>query len=189
MKGQRIGYARVSTSGQSLEVQRDRLSDCDRVFEEKASGAKADNRSELKKALDFVREGDVFVVTKLDRLARSVADLSNISKVLQEKKVDLVVLDQAIDTTSPMGRLVFHMLGTIGEFERELVRERAHEGRLKAIANGVRFGPKPKLSQADIESLRKDFAVWEGSKAELAEKYGISKASLYRLAKDEHENM
>jgi len=185
--GQRIGYARVSTSGQSLEVQLDKLSDCDRIFKEKASGAKANNRQELNRALDFVREGDIFVVTKLDRLARSVADLSNIAYTLSEKKVDLVVLDQAIDTTSPMGRLVFHMMGAIGEFERELIRERAHEGRQKARANGVRFGPKPKLSESDIESLRDDFASWQGSKADLAQKYGISKASLYRLAKNQEE--
>ena len=92
--GMRIGYARVSSRGQKLDIQFDRLADCDRVFYEKASGATAKDRPELQKALDYVRDEDVFVVTKLDRLARSVVDLANIVKRFQKKNVDLVVLDQ-----------------------------------------------------------------------------------------------
>ena len=98
--GMRVGYARVSTVGQKLDVQLDRLADCDRIFKEKESGATTEKRSILKEALDFVRVDYVFVVTKLDRLARSVVDLSNIVQLLEKKDVDLVVLDQGIDTTT-----------------------------------------------------------------------------------------
>ena len=115
-KGMRVGYARVSTSGQKLDLQLERLADCDRTFHEKVSGKSAKNRPELHNALDFVRDGDVFVVTKLDRLARSVVDLANIVQKLEVKNVDLVVLDQGIDTTSIYGRLQFNILAAIGEF-------------------------------------------------------------------------
>ncbi len=86
-----------------------------------------------------MREGDQFLVTRLDRLARSVKDLSDLTKHMEEKKVDLVVLDQAIDTSTPTGRLLFHMLAAIGEFERDLIRERSAEGIARAKANGVKF--------------------------------------------------
>ncbi len=92
--GMRVGYARVSSSGQKLDLQMDRLADCDRIYHEKASAASAKGRPELQKALDFVRDEDVFVVTKLDRLARSVVDLAGIVQKLEAKNVDLVVLDQ-----------------------------------------------------------------------------------------------
>jgi DNA invertase Pin-like site-specific DNA recombinase len=103
--GMKVGYARVSTLGQKLDVQLDRLANCDRVYHEKMSAGSAYTRPELRKALDFVRDEDVFVVTKLDRLARSVVDLSEIVKKLQKKNVDLVVMDQGIDTTTIYGRL------------------------------------------------------------------------------------
>ena len=138
--GMRIGYARVSSAGQKLDVQLDRLADCDRVFHEKVSGRSAKGRPELQNASDFVRDEDVFVVTKLDRLARSVVDLSGIVQKLESKNVDLVVLDQGIDTTTMYGRLQFNILAAIGEFERELIRERSMEGRAKAIARGVKVG-------------------------------------------------
>ncbi len=128
MNGQRIGYARVSTTGQDLSLQRDRLAGCDKIFEEKASGARGTVRPELDKALNYARDGDVFVVTKLDRLARSVLELMQITLTLQEKKCDLQVLDQELDTSTPTGRLIFHVLAVIGEFERELITERAKEG-------------------------------------------------------------
>jgi DNA invertase Pin-like site-specific DNA recombinase len=118
--GMKVGYARVSTTGQKLDVQMDRLADCDRIYHEKMSASSAHTRPELQKALDFVRDEDVFIVTKLDRLARSVVDLSEIVKKLQKKNVDLMVLDQGIDTTTIYGRLQFNILAAIGEFEREL---------------------------------------------------------------------
>jgi DNA invertase Pin-like site-specific DNA recombinase len=123
--GMRVGYARVSTVGQKLDVQLDHLADCDRIYREKASASSTKNRPELKNALDFVREEDVFVVTKLDRVARSVVDLSNIIQLLEEKNVDLVVLDQGIDTTTIYGKLQFNILASIGEFERGLITKRS----------------------------------------------------------------
>jgi DNA invertase Pin-like site-specific DNA recombinase len=119
--GMRIGYARVSTLGQKLDVQLDRLADCNRIFKEKASAATREKRPILKEALDFVRVDDVFVVTKLDRLARSVVDLSNIVQLLEKKDVDLVVLDQGIDTTTIYGRLQFNILAAIGEYKQKQV--------------------------------------------------------------------
>lgn len=107
--GMRVGYARVSTVGQKLDVQLDRLSDCDCIFKEKASAASTAKRPEFKNALDFVRDGDIFVVTKLDRLARSVVDLSNIVQLLEEKDVDLVVPDQGINTTSIYGSVSYKL--------------------------------------------------------------------------------
>lgn len=145
--GMKIGYARVSSAGQRLDVQFDRLADCDRFIHEKASGATTKHRPELQNALDFVRDDDIFVVTKLNRLARSVVDFSVIVQKLERKKVDLVVLDQRINTTTLYGRLQFNILAAIGEFERELIRERSLEGRTKAIARGVKFGAKQKLTK------------------------------------------
>jgi DNA invertase Pin-like site-specific DNA recombinase len=179
--GMRVGYARVSSSGQKLDVQLDRLADCDRIFKEKASAGSRDKRPELKKALDFVREGDVFVVTKLDRLARSVVDLANIVQLLEEKDVGLVVLDQGIDTTTIYGRLQLNILAAIGEFERGLIRERSMEGRLRAIAKGVRFGVRAKLSDDEIHEMVRLFETDELSKNDIGEIFGISRASVYRL--------
>lgn len=179
--GMRIGYARVSSSGQRLDVQLDRLADCDRVFHEKVSGKSTKGRPELQSALDFVREGDVFVVTKLDRLARSVVDLAGIVQKLETKKVDLVVLDQGIDTTTMYGRLQFNILAAIGEFERELIKERSAEGRIKAIERGVKFEAKPKLRNQEIQALIRDFEAPGCSKTVIAEHYGISRSSVYRL--------
>ncbi len=180
----KIGYARVSTVGQSLESQLEELEKegCEKIFQEKASGKDADNRSQLQLALEFVRSGDVLVITKLDRLARSVGDLSIISKKLKEKSVGLKATNQPeIDTTSAIGELLFNVLGAIASFERALINERTAEGRAKALKKGIKFGAKAKLSDKQIVELRSDLRSWEGSKSELAKKYGISRASLYRL--------
>jgi DNA invertase Pin-like site-specific DNA recombinase len=151
--GQRVGYARVSTSGQDLSHQKERLASCDKIFEEKASGARGAVRPALEEAMNYVREGDVFVVTKLDRLARSVLELMQITQALQDKQCDLKVLDQELDTATPTGRLIFHVLAVIGEFERELITERAREGRERAMAAGVKSGRKSKLSKRKEQEL------------------------------------
>jgi DNA invertase Pin-like site-specific DNA recombinase len=138
----------------------------------------------LKEAFDFVRVGDVFVVTKLDRLARSVVDLSNIVQFLERKDVDLIVQDQGIDTTTIYGRLQFNILAAIGEFERGLIRERSREGRDRAIARRVRFGVRAKLSDEEIEEIEEMVRLFETdelSKYDISEIYGISKSSVYRL--------
>jgi len=125
-----VGYARVSTSSQNLENQIDQLKSvgCKKIFSEKRSGKNESDREQFKIMMDFVREGDVLYITKLDRLARSVIDLHNTAKFLQNKDVNLKVLHQNIDTTSPAGRLLFTMLGAIAEFERDLINERVREG-------------------------------------------------------------
>lgn len=181
--GQLVGYARVSSHGQSLDGQVAKLKEmgCATIFEEKRSGKRADNRPELKNCLNFVRKGDVLVVCKLDRLARSVRDLHNISRALEEKHVELKVLEQEFDTTTAPGRLMFSVLGAIAEFENDLRRERQMDGIERAKAKGVRFGPKKRLSAEQIENLKADYVKCKKSKAALAKEYGISRATLYRL--------
>ena len=151
--GQRVGYARVSTTAQDLGLQKERLVDCDRIFEKKVSGTKGSTRPALNEVLACVRNGDVFIVTKLDRLARSVHDLMQITQILKDKNCDLQVLDQELDTSTPTGRLIFHVLAVIGEFEWALITERVNERRMREMAAGVKFGRKPKLSKMEEKSL------------------------------------
>ena len=117
-----------------MQIEKLKAAGCDKIFQEKKSGRSGVERQQLTNALSFMREGDQFIVTRLDRLARSVRDLSNITKQIEAKEVDLVVLDQNIDTSSPTGRLLFHMLAAIGEFERDLIKERAADGIARAKA-------------------------------------------------------
>ena len=179
-----VGYARVSTSDQKLDTQIDQLEayGCERIFSEHFSGKSADTRRELLSVLSFVREGDVLVVTKLDRLARSAVDLGRIAEQLEQQKVDLIVLNQNIDTSTPTGKLMFTMIGAFAEFERDLIRERCAEGIAKAKENGVQFGRRRKLTDEKIQQLRDDYKAGELSRTELAKKYNVSRATLYRLA-------
>lgn len=173
-----IGYARVSSLGQSLDIQIDKLKDCDKIFQEKRSGI--DNtRSELKNALEYIREGDIFVVTRLDRLARSTAHLCKIAETLVQKSVALKVLDQNIDTKDATGRLLFNMLGAIGQFETEIRAERQMDGILKAKKRGVRFGKKKSLSEEQLEDLKQKRN--QGIKIKnLMQEFKLSKATVYR---------
>ena len=159
-----------------------KISACDKIFEEKVSGGKGVVRPALEEALNYVRDGDVFVVTKLDRLARSVLELMQITQALQDKRCDLQVLDQELDTSTPTGRLIFHVLAVIGEFERELITERAKEGRERAMAAGVKFGRKPKLSKRKERELLEMLESVVISKEELARQFNVSRATVYRLA-------
>ncbi len=145
-----IGYARVSSLGQSLDIQLGKLEHCEKIFQEKKSGA-TDKRSRLKACLEYVREGDALVITRLDRLARSTLHLCQIAETLKEKGVDLQVLDQSINTADATGRLLFNMLGAIGQFETEIRAERQMEGIHKAKQRGVIFGRQKKLSDEDIQ--------------------------------------
>jgi DNA invertase Pin-like site-specific DNA recombinase len=182
----KIGYARVSSTGQSLDVQLSKLSaygctEADStIFQEKKSGTSTDNRLELKACLRHVRKGDVLVVTKLDRLARSTLHLQQIADELKKKDVELIVLDQNIDTTTPTGKLLFAMLGAIAEFENDIRRERQADGIAKALDNGIKFGAKPKLSDQQLTALKQKRAEGVLIKDIMAE-YGLSKASVYRL--------
>lgn len=177
-----IGYARVSSVGQSLDVQIDKLSDygCEKIYQEKKSGT-SPNRPELKKCLGYVRDGDTLIITKLDRLARSTLDLHKIVDKLSKKNVGFRVLDQSgLDTTRTEGKLLFGILATIAEFENSLRSERQLEGIAKAKSNGVKFGAKPKLTAEQIEEMKRKRSDGVLIKNLMAE-YGLSKASVYRL--------
>ncbi|MHC3127908.1 hypothetical protein OB03_11730 [Brevundimonas sp. GN22] len=180
MSGKIVGYARVSTSGQDLDVQRQLLSEagCDKLFVEKASGSSQNGRAELANALDYVREGDTFIVTRLDRLARSMSDLRDIIDRLTAKQVAFKALQQgAIDTSSSSGRLMLNMLAAFAEFETDLRRERQREGIDKAKAAGVYRGRKKTIDEAEVQRL-----LDEGiGPSEVAKRLGIGRASVYRV--------
>ena len=173
-----VGYARVSSVGQSLNVQLDKLKDCDKVFEEKQSGT-SNKRPRLKACLDYVREGDTLMVSRLDRLARSTLHLCQIADELERRGVNLKVIDQNIDTSDATGRLLFNMLGAIAQFETEIRAERQMDGINKAKARGVSFGRKKQLTPVQIEELRQRREQGVLIKT-LMKDYGLSKASIYR---------
>jgi DNA invertase Pin-like site-specific DNA recombinase len=174
----RIGYARVSSVGQSLEVQLAKLVDCDKIYQEKRSGA-AGKRPRLDACLEYVREGDTLVVTRLDRLARSTLHLCQIAQGLKRKQVDLQVVDQQIDTTDATGRLLFHMLGAIAQFETELRAERQIDGIQSAKARGVVFGRHKCLTRQQIVELQA--RRQQGTLIRtLMSDYRIAKATVYR---------
>lgn len=175
-----IGYARVSSAGQSLDVQLEKLklAGADEIFAEKRSGTTTESREELKAALRFARKGDVLIVTRMDRLARSVADLAVIVADLSKREVGFKVLDQAaVDTTTANGRLMLNMLAAFAEFETDLRKDRQRDGIEKAKANGVYKGRPAKLPADRVAELRA-----EGMGAtEIAKKLGMGRASVYRL--------
>lgn len=178
MKGQQIGYARVSSAGQNLEVQLNKLKDCDKIYEEKVSGTNS-KRVQLEQCLNYVREGDTLVITRLDRLARSTLHLCQIAKELERKGVNLKVIDQNIDTASATGRLLFNMLAAIGQFETEIRAERQIEGIKNAKENGVKFGRDAALDEKQIAELRERRKNNVLIKTLMAD-YGLSKSSVYR---------
>lgn len=169
-----MGYARVSSVGQSLEVQLDKLQHCDKIFQEKKSGT-SDQRPRLKACLEYVREGDTLVVTRLDRLARSTLHLCQIADELTRKGVNLHVIDQSINTADATGRLLFNMLGAIAQFETEIRAERQMDGIKKAKARGVQFGQQKRLTDAQIAELRQRRQNGELIKTLMAD-YKLSKA-------------
>ncbi len=149
----RVRYARVSQVGQSLAVQLDKLQHCDKIFQETISGA-VGKRPRLEACLEYVREGDTLVVTRLDRLARSTLHLCQIAAELHRKQVHLQVLDQQINTGDATGRLLFNMLGAIAQFETELRAERQMDGIQKARARGIHLGRKKRLTSQQRAELR-----------------------------------
>lgn len=173
-----IGYARVSTTGQSLDAQLNALSNCDKIFQEKISGAK-DDRPQLQLMLEFVREGDSVVVTKLDRLARNTRHLLEIAELLSHKKVALKIQNLGIDTGTPTGKLMLTMVGAIATFERELMLERQAEGIAQAKQNGKYKGRKPTAmaKKRDVMELLNSGL----SKSEVSKKLGISLSSIIRI--------
>lgn len=182
-KGQVIGYARVSSTDQKLDVQLDQLKalGVDKVYAEKASGADAE-RMELAALLDYVREGDTVVACKLDRIARSTQHLLNIVEKLTAKGVSLKVLNIDLDTSTPTGKLMLTMLGAIATFEREMMLERQADGIAKAKEAGKYTGRKPTARAKGAEVLE---LLGQGmTKEAVAAKVGVGVASVYRIARD-----
>lgn len=176
-----VGYARVSTHDQNTALQLDALkaAGCEKLFVEKASGASRD-RPELKAAVDYVREGDTLVVWKLDRLARSLRQLIDTVAMLEERGIGLRSLTEAIDTTTAGGRLVFHIFGSLAEFERGVIRERTKAGLSAARARG-RVGGRPvKLTGDDLKAAKALLADSTITVADVAKRLGVSPATLYR---------
>jgi DNA invertase Pin-like site-specific DNA recombinase len=174
-----VGYARVSSIGQDLAVQLEKLAGCDKIFKEKRSGVDT-GRPELKRCLEYLREGDTLLVTKIDRLARSTSDLYRIISELAEKGAAFKVVDDPmIDTTSRTGKLIMGILALIAEFENDIRRERQMDGIAKAKERGTRFGRKPELTPgriAKIKALRADGTTVP----EIIRRVGLSKATVYR---------
>lgn len=177
-----VGYARVSSIGQSLDVQLDKLKHCRKIFKEKRSGVDG-KRPQLAACLEYVREGDTLIVTRLDRLARSTLHLCQIADELERKEVTLQVLDQNIDTGDATGRLLFNMLGAIAQFETEIRAERQADGIAKAKERGVKFGARKKMTDeqvAEMKASRQEGVLIK----DLMKTYGLSKASVYRYLKE-----
>ena len=180
--GKLIGYARVSTTDQDLKVQRESLrrGGVGVVFEEKASGTKRDGRTELQKVLSILGKGDALVVTRLDRLGRSLRDLANIAHEIEQAGAHLKVLEQSVDTSSAAGRAFFGMLATFAAFETDVRRERQLEGIAMAKREGVYKGGKPRLDRERVKELA-DTGL---GPAAIARELGMARSSVYRLLQE-----
>ena len=181
-----VGYARVSTGEQTLDLQLDALAaaGCGKVYRETASGAKAD-RPVLEELLGYLRPGDTLVVWRLDRLGRSLRHLIETVALLAERGVGFKSLTEQIDTTTLGGKLVFHVFGALAEFERDLIRERTHAGLAAARARG-RTGGRPK-KLGDPKQLALARALYDGGQTDIVTictTLGISRATLYRAITD-----
>ncbi len=179
-----LGYARVSTTDQSLEIQIAQLTEAgaEKIFAEKTSGTSTEAREQLRAMETFAREGDILLVTRLDRLARSLTDLVNLLGRLVEKGVDLRCIQQGgLDTTSSEGRLMIHILGAFAEFETELRLERQREGIAKAKAEGRYKGRARKISKKDVLRMR---AKGVTSAREIAKQLGCGYNAVYRVCRD-----
>lgn len=177
-----IGYARVSTAGQSLETQLEQLSaiGCSQIFKEKISGAQGE-RPELLSALDALKGGDTLVVTRLDRLARSTRDLLDIVDRIESKEASLKsIADTWADTTTPTGKLILTVLGGLAEFERSLIAERTSEGRDRARREGRRLGRRPKLT-AHQRRLVQQWRTEGQDNAQIARCLGVSRSTVSRI--------
>jgi DNA invertase Pin-like site-specific DNA recombinase len=177
----KIGYARISTADQSLDLQVDALkaAGCEKIFQDVASGAK-DERKGLADAIEFARAGDVLTVWKLDRLGRSLKHLIETVNQLHKKGVGFASVQENIDTTTPGGKLIFHVFGALAEFERELIRERTHAGLKAARARGRTGGRKQKLTPKQIEMAKAMVSDPSISIGSICETLKISKPTLYR---------
>lgn len=173
------GYARVSTTDQDVTLQEVALkvAGCDVIRAEKVSGTSRNGRAELDILMQFIRSGDTLVVTRIDRLARSIGDLQDIVRELRTKGAALKATEQPIDTSTAAGKAFLDMLGVFAEFETNLRRERQMEGIAKAKAEGVYQGRKPSIDAAEVHRLKAEGI----GPAEIARRIGIGRASVYRL--------
>ena len=176
------GYARVSTTDQDLTIQREALeaAGCTVIREEKVSGTSRAGRGELDIILQFLHKGDTLVVTRIDRLARSVGDLQDIVKELEAKGVSLKATEQPVDTSTAAGKAFFGMLGVFAEFETNLRKERQMEGIAKAKAAGVYKGRKQSIDEAEVRRLKLQEKL---GATEIAKQLGIARTSVYRVLK------
>jgi DNA invertase Pin-like site-specific DNA recombinase len=177
-----VGYARVSTDGQTLDAQHAALkaAGVDRIFAEKVSGAKTDRR-QLQRAIEALEAGDVLLVTRLDRLARSTRDLLNVLATISNNGAGFRSLaDPWADTTTAHGRLMLTVLGGLAEFERELIRARTDDGRKRAMERGVRFGRKPKLTPHQVREAHARRQAGEPL-VEIARSYAVSHLTISRM--------
>jgi DNA invertase Pin-like site-specific DNA recombinase len=176
-----IGYARCSNDDQNLDLQLDalRAAGCEFVFEEYASGARQD-RPQLAEMLKYIRKGDQVVVWKLDRLGRTMRQLVTLVADFRERGIDFRSLTDGIDTSTPVGRFTFHILGALAEMERDLIRERTLAGLKSARARGRNGGRKPKLTPKQIEQAKRWLADPAASVEEVARRYGVNRATIYR---------
>lgn len=179
-----IGYARVSTQDQNLDLQNDALkkAGCEKIFEDKVSGAKIERKG-LDEALEYVRSGDVLVVWKLDRLGRGLRDLIDKMQDLEKRGVGFKSLTENIDTTTAGGKLIFHIFGSLAEFERSLIKERTMAGLASARARGIKGGRKNKLTAEQVELLKKMYTDKTIPIKQILETFKISKSMLYKWVK------
>ncbi len=180
--GRRIGYARVSTEDQNLSIQKAALEadKCKIVFEEKKSGTHRAGRVQLDLALKVLQEGDTLVVTRLDRLGRSLRDLANIAHEIESIGAHLRVIEQSVDTSTSAGRAFFGMLAVFAQFETDVRRDRQAEGIAKAKKAGVYTGGKPRISRERVADLLKSGT----SPAAVARSLGVSRMSVYRIIRE-----
>lgn len=180
---QRIGYARVSTDDQHLDLQRDALKQagCGLIYEEAASGKSA-ARPELEQCRKALRVGDTLVVWRLDRLGRSLPDLVHIVNDLEQRGVGFESLTEKIETGSAAGKLIFHVFAALAEFERGLIRERTHAGLTAARARGRVGGRKPKLGEKQVREIKALLRDPDIQVSEVARRYGVSRTTLYKYA-------
>ena len=186
----RIGYSRVSTSDQLLDLQLDALTadGCEALYQEHASGKSA-NRPELENCLKALRTGDSLVVWRLDRLGRNLADLVRIVNDLESRGVGFVSLTEQINTTSPSGKLVFHLFASLAEFERNLIKERTQAGLKSARARGRVGGRPPKLSAKDLTMAKALMADRQTNVGDVAKRFGVHRSTLYRLVNAENKSV
>lgn len=181
------GYGRVSTRDQHPESQHDRLTEagCDEghLYIDKASGKLA-SRPEWDRCRDYLREGDTLVITKLDRLGRSVKNLTEIAEWLNDHKVGLRVLDQGIDTTTPAGLMFFHILAAIAQFEHSLIVERTKDGLAAARARGRNGGSEPKLKPQQKRRVRELYDAQNMTVTEIGQTFGVSRQTIYRALEE-----